>query len=490
MSAPESAENPRLNWLGSAQFVCFGAPQARAIVAHFFWRHGWNRGFVARAILPSPKIGILAIIVNFTPFYLVGLPITFSKPSVIATYIPWIFQMRSQTICGIAIAALLLASRSGGEEIQWQTDIEQGRRLAAQTGKRVLVHFWSTSCPPCRRLESQVYSRSEVAEKISATFIPVKIDAASNASLLRHYQIRLLPTDLIMEPDGSVLSVQRCPLEATTYLAGLTRFAAKAKPAIDPARAPQRAASLSHRAGSRSPTAGVDLGPRYGETNPGPNANAAANSTPPVYAFEQSVPPNITAPAPSMVENPTVVPAAGMYGLNQAMYQPKNVSATVVPPTPPTDAARGALPNQYRPQPVRPQAPLHARTPIPPPTPSTEPVLESMCVVQLVENEQWVAGDRRWGAFHRGRLHLFSGEQQQRRFMSNPDFYSPVLSGDDPVLAYETRQLVPGKRQHGVFYNHRIYLFSSEDTLTRFYRNPTKYSEAILKAEAATAPRR
>ena len=60
--------------------------------------------------------------------------------------------MKSSTICGIAIAALLLAGRSDGGEIQWQTDIEQGRQLAAQTGKRVLVHFWSTSCPPCRRL--------------------------------------------------------------------------------------------------------------------------------------------------------------------------------------------------------------------------------------------------------------------------------------------------------------------------------------------------
>ncbi len=405
--------------------------------------------------------------------------------------------MKSSTICGIAIAALLLAGRSDGGEIQWQTDIEQGRQLAAQTGKRVLVHFWSTSCPPCRRLESQVYSRRDVAEKIAATFIPVKIDAASNASLLQHYQIRLLPTDLIMEPDGSVLSVQRCPLEATAYLAGLTRFAANAKLATEPAEVLQRAAPLSHRAGPLSPAASANLGPRYaGLQQP---IYAAANSTPPVapvYASEKSVPPTVVAPTPSMVENPTVVPSAGRVWLNQTMYEPTNVAPAVASavappvPAPPTRTARAALPNQYRSEPVRPQAPVHAPIPIRPPVPSTEPVLESMCVVQLVENEKWVAGDRRWGAFHRGRLHLFSGEQQQRRFLSNPDFYSPVLSGDDPVLAYETRQLVPGKRQHGVFYNHRIYLFSSEQTLTRFYRNPTKYSEPVLKAEAATAPRR
>jgi YHS domain-containing protein len=110
-----------------------------------------------------------------------------------------------------------------------------------------------------------------------------------------------------------------------------------------------------------------------------------------------------------------------------------------------------------------------------------------MCTVELVENERWVPGNRRWGAFHRGRLYLFAGENQQQRFMSNPDFYSPVLSGNDPVLALEDYQTVSGKRQHGVYYNHRVYLFSSEETLARFYRSPDRYAEVVLRAEATTS---
>ncbi len=49
---------------------------------------GRNKGFVGLAIMQIQKIGILEVIVNFIPFYLDRLPITFCMPAVIAPYIP------------------------------------------------------------------------------------------------------------------------------------------------------------------------------------------------------------------------------------------------------------------------------------------------------------------------------------------------------------------------------------------------------------------
>ena len=66
--------------------------------------------------------------------------------------------------------------------------------------------------------------------------------------------------------------------------------------------------------------------------------------------------------------------------------------------------------------------------------------------------------------------------------MANPDAYSPVISGIDPVLHLDSRQEVAGKREHGVFYNNRIYLFSSEQTLEAFNKNPNRYSAEIIQA--------
>jgi protein disulfide-isomerase len=95
--------------------------------------------------------------------------------------------------------------------------------------------------------------------------------------------------------------------------------------------------------------------------------------------------------------------------------------------------------------------------------------------VQLKEKQQWVAGDRQWGVIHRGRTYLFTGPEQQRRFMADPDGYAPVMSGLDIVLAVEKRQSIPGCREHGVFLDGKVFLFASEETLEKFSLNPNRY---------------
>jgi hypothetical protein len=38
---------------------------------------------------------------------------------------------------------------------------------------------------------------------------------------------------------------------------------------------------------------------------------------------------------------------------------------------------------------------------------------------------------------------------------------------------------VAGKRRHGLFYDKRVFLFASEETLARFYQDPLRYAEGI-----------
>ena len=111
-------------------------------------------------------------------------------------------------------------------------------------------------------------------------------------------------------------------------------------------------------------------------------------------------------------------------------------------------------------------------------TPAINPPLglDGYCPVVLSEKQQWVLGDRRFGAIHRGRTYLFAGAEEQRRFFTDPDRYAPAVSGNDVVLAAEQGQPVPGMREHGVFFGNRVYLFSSEATLEKFSRNPTLYA--------------
>ncbi len=96
-------------------------------------------------------------------------------------------------------------------------------------------------------------------------------------------------------------------------------------------------------------------------------------------------------------------------------------------------------------------------------------------------------GDRRWGVIHRGRTYLFAGPEEQRRFFADPDRYAPLFSGNDIVLAADLGQIVPGMRQHGVFLGGRVFLFSSEETLAKFVRDPSRYGNQAMAALRAGA---
>ena len=107
--------------------------------------------------------------------------------------------------------------------------------------------------------------------------------------------------------------------------------------------------------------------------------------------------------------------------------------------------------------------------------------------MSLSERQQWIRGDSRWGAIHRGRTYLFAGPEEQRRFFADPDRYAPVASGNDVVMASEQGQAVPGTREHGVFFGNRVFLFSNEASLERFARNPGAYANQPLEALRAGA---
>jgi YHS domain-containing protein len=120
--------------------------------------------------------------------------------------------------------------------------------------------------------------------------------------------------------------------------------------------------------------------------------------------------------------------------------------------------------------------------------------LDGYCVVSLVEQlhlpvnqQQWRKGDPRWGAEHRGKLYLFAGPVEQQKFLTNPDYYTPVLSGFDPVLFVEQGHLVEGRREHGFTHEGRIYMFTSEQNLQTFWNSRDMFISRVQQAMNAPA---
>jgi YHS domain-containing protein len=116
--------------------------------------------------------------------------------------------------------------------------------------------------------------------------------------------------------------------------------------------------------------------------------------------------------------------------------------------------------------------------------------LDGFCPVQLVERATWTPGNKLWGARHRGRIYLFAGPEEQRRFLADPDRFAPVSSGNDVVLATDQGRTVPGGREHGVYYGGRVYLFADEASLQRFGSNPNFYAQQTTQAMRVDGPGR
>ena len=163
-------------------------------------------------------------------------------------------------------------------------------------------------------------------------------------------------------------------------------------------------------------------------------------------------------------------------------------------PTATQPAVASAAPQQqfqpsFQPQPQQAPQQFVAASQAPPVS------LDGFCPVTLLETMKWKKADPQFGAIHRGRTYLFASADQQKKFLTNPDAYSPVLSGYDPVRFAATGQLVEGNRAFGVISkgDRRLFLFADAAARDQFEKSPQNYSEqayqAMLRSETTTSYR-
>lgn len=477
--------------------------------------------------------------------------------------------MRANRTLLAALCVLVATSFARAEDqMPWQVNVETAQQLAAKTNRLVVIHFWAPWCKPCMRLEKEVFSRVETAKALEANFVFVKVNADEAPSTTRSFGVSSLPTDVIVTPQGRLVSQFQSPPTANQYVAQLNQAAAGHRELARrsaPPTAPAVPVAASPAVVSAPPAAAAMTAPPVAP----PPAYAPATSAPPVYApapvappaaapSAYVAPPAAPAPAAAPVNSPAQVATNDRYSEYYRQQQVAAPAADAAPPvasTLPVEAApaapvaagvapEAALAGQFPAAPVGAsaqaapaQAPMtsevapaaaapptvvapampvaSAAAPVQPPVaqsssvvtqenytapvayqPSTSApqlppgcppaALDGNCPVTLMERRQWAVGNRAWGAVHRGRTYLFVGPDEKEKFLANPDLYSPVLAGLDPVLALDNQQIVPGKREFGFFGpDNRVYLFADEASLKRFEANPRRYAAEVLQAQAA-----
>ena len=110
----------------------------------------------------------------------------------------------------------------------WGTDLEAGLRSAAEHHQLVFVKFHATWCGPCKAMDRDVFSREDVAKAL-ANWVPVSIDVDEQRSVSREYKISSVPTLLILNSKGEVLSRQMGTMPADEFITWLGQVEAKMK---------------------------------------------------------------------------------------------------------------------------------------------------------------------------------------------------------------------------------------------------------------------
>jgi YHS domain-containing protein len=102
--------------------------------------------------------------------------------------------------------------------------------------------------------------------------------------------------------------------------------------------------------------------------------------------------------------------------------------------------------------------------------------LDGYCPVVLAEENRWEAGDWRYAAVYEGQRYYFTGAGERQKFLGNPSRYRVIASGVDVVLAMDEGRVARGKRDHGLWFGHDVYLFVDEESLEQFTKSPKRYA--------------
>jgi protein disulfide-isomerase len=419
----------------------------------------------------------------------------------------------------LAMAVVVRGATATTPGVSWRTNLDQAKLEAAKSKRLILLHFSTRTCGPCKYLDQTVFSQPQVSDAMERDYVPVRIDADASPALAAMFRIDRVPTEVIMTAEGNVLASPPIPDKPDTYVAQLQNMARHFK----------QAGGVTPASGATAAT----VNPAYASLPVGPAAAPSGG------AAEQSTP----QANPQSQSNPFVSGATNRYGQAQSVYGQNSQQAASAPNATPSQAAgqaagsaasatttagqnpampSNAMPHSYRETAAAGAGPATAESgatssaagtsgaqtaaaegaalgasasagataaaaasqPRAPQQPAGAPPLafDGYCPVTLKALNRWTPGNAQYGVVHRGRTYVFAGAEQRDQFMANPDSYSPVFSGLDPVLLIDKQQMVEGTRAMGFHYLDAFYLFSSKETMQKFKDHPQVYAAGVRQA--------
>lgn len=125
--------------------------------------------------------------------------------------------MRSIAHYSPLLVLAVLAGSVSAQEVKWRSDYNAARREAREKGLPLVVDFITDNCFWCNKLDAHTFTDPGVARLLNEKFIPLKVDARRNTSLVEMLHIHSYPTVLLAAPDGKILGTLEGFMDAARF---------------------------------------------------------------------------------------------------------------------------------------------------------------------------------------------------------------------------------------------------------------------------------
>jgi thiol-disulfide isomerase/thioredoxin/YHS domain-containing protein len=359
------------------------------------------------------------------------------------------FQSVSGAVLGVLLIFGAFSTLHAQDNIAWEKDINVAMAKAKAVNRLVFVHFYGDNCPPCRSMDVEVFPNRQVVADMNRFFVPVKVDSTLNPQLVKQFDVRAIPADVVLKPNGEFVHRRQGGISAERFSVYLNYINEEAGP--------------KNIAAVRETLPVQTLEPRSAAPNTATNIwNVAAVSAPADPKVAAPVPPvAVITPAPQNLEersNPVRT------GSSEVATLPKNPLAPLNEGQPVSDSLDVSTV----------EVPL---------------ALDGFCPVTLSTQERWQVGNPLFYGMYQGQIYRCVDEAALVAFSKEPAKYAPAAMGEDIVQMVNRNKKIVGQRKFGAWFQDRVYLFSTQESLDAFAAKPEFYSEIALKYETALRTR-